>query len=145
MVGKIFPPILKLTPSYFIVESSFETSTDVYDVTFANEVPIALTTSSVANFYKQSRLLASSHSFQYIGSGTNINTALPQTGGVPIRENETINKNGGLVVFTSTNESGNFKIGDGVVIDQALGRISGQSYSQSLFSQVTPYIIALGG
>ena len=48
-------------------------------------------------------------------------------------------------MFTSTNESGNFKIGDGVVIDQALGRISGQSYSQSLFSQVTPYIIALGG
>ena len=68
----------ELTPSYFIVESSFETSTDVYDITFANEVPIALTTSSVANFYKQSRLLASSHSFQYIGSGTNINTALPK-------------------------------------------------------------------
>ena len=135
----------ELTPSYFIVESSFETSTDVYDVTFANEVPIALTTSSVANFYKQSRLLASSHSFQYIGSGTNINTALPQTGGVPIPENETISQNGGLVVFTSTNESGNFKIGDGVVIDQFLGLISGQSYSQSLFSQVTPYIIALGG
>ena len=104
-----------------------------------------MTTSSVANFYKQSRLLASSHSFQYIGSGTNINTALPQTGGVPIPGNETISQNGGLVVFTSTNESGNFKIGDGVVIDQKQGRISGQSYSQSLFSQVTPYIIALGG
>ncbi len=135
----------ELVPSYLIVESTLETSTDVYDITFANEVPIALTTSSVANFYKQSRLLASSHSFQYIGSGTNINTALPQTGGVSIPENETISQSGGLVVFTSTNESGNFKIGDGVIIDQALGRISGQSYSQSLFSQVTPYIIALGG
>ena len=135
----------ELVPSYFIVESTLETSTDVYDITFANEVPIALTTSSVAKFYKQSRLLASSHSFQYIGSGTDILTALPQTGGVPIPENETISQNGGLVIFTSTNESGNFKIGDGVVIDQALGRISGQSYSQSLFSQVTPYIIALGG
>lgn len=136
---------VELVPSYFIVESTIESSTDVYDITFANEVPIALTTSSVAKFYKQSRLLASSHSFQYIGSGTDILTALPQTGGVPIPENETISQNGGLVIFTSTNESGNFKIGDGVVIDQALGRISGQSYSQSLFSQVTPYIIALGG
>jgi len=136
---------VELVPSYFIVESTIESSTDVYDITFANEVPIALTTSTVAKFYKQSRLLASSHSFQYIGSGTDILTALPQTGGVPIPENETISQNGGLVIFTSTNESGNFKIGDGVVIDQALGRISGQSYSQSLFSQVTPYIIALGG
>ena len=134
-----------LKPSYFVVESAFEVATDEYDVTFSNEVPIALTTSSVGYFFKQSRLLASGHSFQYIGSGTSINTALPQTGGVPIPGNETVSKDGGLVIYTSTNESGNFNIGDGVSIDQATGTVSGQSYSQSLLAQVTPYIIALGG
>jgi len=134
-----------LKPSYFIVESAFEVATDEYDVTFSNEVPIALTTGSVGYFFKQSRLLASGQSFQYIGSGTSINTALPQTGGIPIPGNEAVSKDGGLVIYTSTNESGNFNIGDGVSIDQATGTVSGQSYSQSLLAQVTPYIIALGG
>ena len=137
----------ELTPSYFIVESTLEVGSgnDVYDVTFSNELPIDLGVGTVAYFFRQSRLLASSHSFEYIGSGVNINTALPQTGGIPTPETETISKNGGLVVYTSTNESGNFKIGDGVEINQALGRISGTSYSQSLFATVTPFILALGG
>jgi len=136
---------VELIPSYFIVESTNNTATpDVYDVTFANELPINLAVSDTAYFFRQSRLLASSHSFEYIGSGVNINTALPQTGGIPTPEKETISKNGGLVVYTSTNESGNFKIGDGVEINQALGRISGTSYSQSLFATVTPFILALG-
>lgn len=136
----------ELTPSYFIVESTLEVGSgnDEYDVTFSNELPVALAISDTAYFFKQSRLLASSHSFEYIGSGVNINTALPQTGGIPTPETETISKNGGLVVYTSTNESGNFKIGDGVEINQALGRISGTSYSQSLFATVTPFILALG-
>lgn len=137
----------ELTPSYFIVESTIEVGTgnDEYDVTFSNELPIPLAVNDVAYFFKQSRLLASSHSFQYIGSGVDITTALPQTGGVPTPETETVSKNGGLVVYTSTNETGNFNIGDGVQINQALGRISGTSYSQSLFATVTPFILALGG
>ena len=137
----------ELTPSYFVVESTREVGSgnDEYDVTFANETPISLPLNTTAYFFKQSRLLASSHSFEYIGSGVNINTALPQTGGIPTPETETISRNGGLVVYTSTNESGNFKIGDGVEINQALGRISGQAYTQSLFSTVTPFILALGG
>ena len=95
-------------------------------------------------FYKQSRLLASGHSFEYVGSGTNINTALPKNGGQPIQENEVVNINGGLVVYTSTDHSGNFRIGDGVIIDQAAGFISGDAYSRSLFSTMTPFILALG-
>ena len=137
----------ELTPSYFIVESTLEVGSgnDEYDVTFSNELPIPLAINDTAFFFKQSRLLASSHSFQYIGSGVDITTALPQTGGVPTPETETISKNGGLVVYTSTNETGNFNIGDGVQINQALGRISGTAYSQSLFATVTPFILALGG
>ena len=65
--------------------------------------------------------------------------------GVPIQENETDARNGGLVVYTSTDQSGNFRIGDGVAINQATGTISGVFYSKSLFSTMTPFILALGG
>ena len=41
--------------------------------------------------------------------------------------------------------SRNFKIGDGVVIDQARGTITGDAYTKSLFANITPYILALGG
>jgi hypothetical protein len=54
-------------------------------------------------------------------------------------------RNGGLVVYTTTDQSGNFRIGDGVKIDQTTGTISGDAYSKSLFSNVTPFILALGG
>ena len=117
---------------------------DIYDVTLKNNIPYELTTSSIAYFYKQSRLLASSHAFQYIGSGTEINNALPQNEGTTISENETVSINGGLVVYTSTDQSGNFKIGDGVIIDQSTGTISGEAYGRSLFATVTPFILALG-
>jgi len=136
---------VQLTPTYYLVQESTEISTGVYDVVFKDNIPFALSTNDTSYFYKQSRLLASGHSFEYIGSGTNINTALPRNGGVPIQENETVSENGGIVIYTSTDHSGSFRIGDGVVIDQTLGRISGQSYSQSLFSTVTPFILALGG
>lgn len=134
----------ELAPSYYLVQESVEVSTDIYDVTFKDNIPFALSSGNIAYFYKQSRLLASGHSFEYIGSGINITTALPRNGGVPIQENETVSENGGIVVYTSTDHSGNFRIGDGVIIDQTLGRISGQFYSQSLFSTMTPFILALG-
>ena len=71
--------------------------------------------------------------------------ALPAQGGVSIQDNEIDMRNGGLVVFTSTDQSGNFRIGDGVVINQTTGTISGTFYSKSLFSTMTPFILALGG
>ena len=89
--------------------------------------------------------MASGHSLEYIGSGVTIATALPQNGGVPIQANETDVRNGGLVVYTSTDHSGNFRIGDGVVVNQQTGTISGTFYSKSLFSTMTPFILALGG
>ena len=72
-------------------------------------------------------------------------TSLPSRGGVAIQENEVDNRNGGLVIYTSTDQGGNFRIGEGVVIDQITGTISGNFYSKSLFANVTPLILALGG
>ena len=114
-------------------------------VTITESLPYPVSIGMTAPIFEQSRILASSHSFEYIGSGTDISTALPQNGGVTIPANEVDSRNGGLVIYTSTDQAGNFKIGDGVVIDQARGTITGDAYTKSLFANITPYILALGG
>ena len=137
--------LLKIAPTYYSIQSSTSISSGILSFTLNDNIPYVVDLDTQVYFYKQSRILASGHSLEYIGSGTEIATALPASGGVPIQENEIDSRNGGLVVYTSTDQSGNFRIGDGVVINQQTGNISGKSYSKSLFSQMTPYIIALGG
>jgi hypothetical protein len=134
-----------LKPTYYTILSSTPISSGICTVTLSDNVPFEVGIGTAVPFFKQSRLLASGHSLEYIGSGTDISRALPSVGGVPIQENETITRNGGLVVYTSTDQSGNFRIGDGVVINQQTGTISGTFYSKSLFSAMTPFILALGG
>jgi len=134
-----------LIPTYYSILRSTPISGGICTITVNDNVPYAVGLGSTVPFFKQSRVLASGHSLEYIGSGTNINGALPNQGGVPIQENETDMRNGGLVVFTSTDQAGNFRIGDGVVINQQTGTISGTFYSKSLFSTMTPFILALGG
>ena len=134
-----------LIPTYYSILRSTPISGGICTITVNDNVPYAVGLGSTVPFFKQSRVLASGHSLEYIGSGTNISSALPNQGGVPIQENEIDMRNGGLVVFTSTDQSGNFRIGDGVVINQQTGTISGTFYSKSLFSTMTPFILALGG
>jgi hypothetical protein len=159
--GFIVPPVISIAPplsggtparitpgmypTYYTVSRSTKPTAGITTVTLDAQVPYEVTAGMEVYFYKQSRVLASSHAFEYIGSGIDVKNALPQNGGVTIPENETVNLNGGLVVFTSTDQSGNFKIGDGLIINQNTGTISGTSYSKSLFSTLTPFILALGG
>ena len=134
-----------LVPTYYVISSSTPVSAGICTITITDNIPYAVGVGSTVPFFKQSRILASGHSLEYIGSGTDIATALPAIGGVTIQENEIDMRNGGLVIFTSTDQSGNFRIGDGVVINQQTGTISGTSYTKSLFSSMTPFILALGG
>lgn len=134
-----------LVPTYYSILSSTPISSGICTITVNDNLPYVVGLGSTVPFFKQSRVLASGHSLEYIGSGTDINSALPNQGGVPIQANETDMRNGGLVVFTTTDQTGNFRIGDGVVINQQTGTISGTFYSKSLFSTMTPFILALGG
>mgnify|MGYP003351754443 CR=1 FL=1 len=68
----------------------------------------------------------------------------PSKGGVTIQANEVVKNDGGEVVYTSTDQDGNFAIGDDLVIDQATGTIRGRAFERSLLNTVTPFIIALG-
>ena len=134
-----------LLQSYYPILSSTPISAGICTVTISENIPYVVSPGTEVPFYKQSRVLASGHSFEYIGSGNEIAKALPATGGVAIQDNEVDIRNGGLVVYTSTDQSGNFRIGEGVVVNQQSGTISGSFYSKSLFSTVTPFILALGG
>jgi len=137
--------VASLLPTYYVIESATPISSGISTITLTDNVPYSVGVGTTVPFFKQSRILASGHSFEYVGSGITIASALPSTGGIPIQENETEARNGGLVVYTSTDQSGNFRIGDGVTVNQQTGTISGNFYSKSLFTTMTPFILALGG
>jgi hypothetical protein len=136
---------VEIKPKYYSIQSATLPSAGITTITITENVPYAVGVGTTVPLFKQSRILASGHSFEYIGSGVTIATALPSTGGVAIQANEIDMRNGGLVVYTSTDQSGNFRIGDGVAINQSTGDISGTAYTRSLYANVTPLILALGG
>ena len=134
-----------LRPIYYSVISATEPSAGVSTVTLATNLNNEVSIGTTAYLSRRSLQIVSSHSFQYIGAGNTIETAYPSKGGVTIQDNEIVKLDGGEVVYTSTDQDGNFRIGDGVIINQATGAITGDVYVRSLFSQVTPFILALGG
>ncbi len=136
---------LLMKPTYYSITKSTPITAGVSTITVNDNVPYVVGVGTTVPFYKQSRILASSHSFEYIGTGVDIVNSLPSRGAVPIQDNEIDDRNGGLTIFTSTDQAGQFRIGDGVIIDQQAGTITGTFYSKSLFSTMTPFILALGG
>ena len=135
----------ELDPIYYEVGEATEPSAGITTISLTQNLNNAVGVGSTVFFARQSFQIVSSHSFEYVGSGTAIEDAYPSRGGVVIQANEIIESDGARINFTSTDQSGNFSIGNGVVIEQATGRIRGDVYIKSLFSQVTPFILALGG
>jgi len=112
-------------------------------VTFNEVIPYLIDKESEIEMFRISRILTTGHSFEYIGTGTDINTSTPQKGGVPIQENQIVARNGAQIPFTSTNQKGNFEIGEGLVIDQTTNTIRGRDFSRAIQAEVTPLILAL--
>lgn len=103
------------------------------------------TDQTLVNFYENSVLTASGHTFEWVGSGINIDTSTPESGGTANSDNFAISTNGGKVYYTGTDQRGDFRIGNDLVINNNLGTISGRTFTKSLFKTITPYILALGG
>jgi hypothetical protein len=98
---------------------------------------------SIVNFYQRSYISASGYLFEYVGAGSNYG-ALPQRGVAdPVQSKETVQLNAGKVFFTSTDQNGDFRIGPGLVISQATGVLSGRTFVQSLYANMTPFILAI--
>jgi hypothetical protein len=100
---------------------------------------------ATVNFYQRSYISASGYVFEYVGAGSNYG-ALPQYGiADPVQKQETIQLDSGKVFFTSTDQNGDFRIGTNLVVSQATGVISGRVFTQSLFANMTPFILAIQG
>jgi hypothetical protein len=134
-------------PILFTVDKATEptTNTGLSTVTFNEFVPYAVGTGVSMSFRRLSRIITSSHSFEYVGAGTDINRANPFQGGEPIPDNEIVAINGGQIPFTSTDQKGNFRIGAGLVIDQTTSTVSGRDFNRAIQANLTPLILALGG
>jgi hypothetical protein len=94
-------------------------------------------------FYQKSALSASGQTFEFVGSGTSTAVALPRNGGDIVQTNEIVSSNGGIVYFTSTDQFGNFRIGEDLTINFNTGTLSGRTFTRSLFAQITPFVLAL--
>ena len=100
---------------------------------------------ATVNFYQRSYISASGYLFEYVGAGTNYGS-LPQVGRTdPVQSKEVVQLNSGKVFFTSTDQNGDFRIGKGLVISQATGVLSGRTFVQSLYANMTPFILAIEG
>ena len=135
---------LELFPIYYSIESATKPSVGISTIVLNQRLNNTIGAGTTIFFSRVSLQITSSHSFEWVGSGNTINPAKPALGGVVIPENEVIEVGGGQVVYTSTDQAGNFRIGDGLVANQLTGTISGRSFDQSIINKVNPLIIALG-
>ena len=133
-----------MKPIYFTVSSATEPSNIGLSTITLNEfIPYSVFQNDGIEMRRISRILTSSHSFEYIGTGIDINSSLPFQGGVPIKDNEVVAKDGAQVPFTSTDQKGNFDIGEGLQVDQTTSTVRGRDFSRAIQAEVTPLILAL--
>jgi hypothetical protein len=132
--------------------SSILPETGSYELTIAPPLNKNAAGTQLVDFHQRSLISASSHTFEFVGSGTNMFAAVPQNGGIPKKENEivfdsaeSLTPNFGLVYFTATDELGDFRIGGDLTINRESGTITGTTFDRSLFAVLTPYILALEG
>lgn len=114
-------------------------------VTLAQSILVPLADNSPCIFAIRSAITASAHTFEYVGSGIILALAYPAAGGLAIPANQVVTTDNGQVIYTSTDERGDFNVGDQLTINGATGTITGETFDKSLFAVMTPYILALEG
>lgn len=132
------------TSKYYTVANSTELVSNTSIVTLEEELEVSIPAEDTASFYQRSLIAASSMTFEYVGTGTDLYNT-PRSGAFPNQSQEVVfdSDNGGLVFFTSTDHKGDFRIGSDLVIDREKGKIQGVTFDRSLFAVLTPYILAL--
>jgi hypothetical protein len=131
--------------TFYTVQSATNLISNTSVVTVLETINENILANSRVSFHQGSYISSSGHTFEYVGSGTTIATALPYLGGVPIQENEVKELRGGKVYFTSTDQLGDFRIGTGLVINRVDGTITGRTFNKALFAVMTPYMLAIEG
>jgi hypothetical protein len=134
----------RISPIYYTLESATLPSAGISTITLNSNLNNTVSIGTTVYFTRLSLQITSSHSFEWVGSGNEIFQAKPALGGVVNTENEVIKIDGGEIIYTSTDQAGNFKIGDEITINQLTGTITGRAFSQNILSTVTPLIVAIG-
>jgi hypothetical protein len=134
----------KISPIYYTLESATLPSAGISTISLNANLNNTVSIGTTVYFTRLSLQITSSHSFEWVGSGNEIFKAKPALGGVVNTENEVVKIDGGEIIYTSTDQAGNFKIGDEITINQLTGTISGRAFSQNILSTVTPLIVAIG-
>ena len=145
-VSKEWANISNGTVAFYTVANSSPMVGNVAYVTLLEGVTDTdILANSSVTFHQPSYISALGYTFEYVGSGTSIATALPYNGGIPIQDNEVTEEAGGRVYFTSTDQQGDFRIGNNLVFNRVDGTITGRTFNKALFSVMTPYILAIEG
>jgi len=143
--------------NFFITSTPHLTSTNLttdgvaYQLFLDQNLPVSLSNynGSIIRFYLRSQIATGSHTFEYIGTGTRMYSAIPSRGGIANNTNEAVfdglyDANApGIVYYTSTNELGNYSVGPQFTIVQSTGTIVGDTFNRSILTLVTPLNIAL--
>jgi len=118
-----------------------------YRLTLERNVQAPLTASQTnpkyVEFYLRSQIASSSHAFEYIGTGIELEKSVPALGGKVNNDNEAVYSDNGIVYYSSTNERGDFKVGGGFTIKQEKGTVEGVDFNKSILALVTPLILSL--
>jgi hypothetical protein len=130
---------------YYTIDAREEINPGEFRIEVLERIRNPIPNGTNVDFYARSFIASSGHTFEYVGSGNNLFTAIPEAGGTPVQENEIISSKGGQVFFTSTDQKGDFRIGDTLLINRANGTITGRTFDRSLFAVLTPYILAIEG
>jgi len=131
--------------TFYTVASSSNLVGNSCTVTILENIQTTILSNSAVTLHSPSYIQTSTHTFEYIGSGTDLATALPYNGGFPIQGNEVQESGGGAVYFTSTDQQGDFRIGKELLFNRVDGTITGRTFNKSLFAVMTPYILAIEG
>jgi hypothetical protein len=97
---------------------------------------------------KYSQVRLTGHDFLDIGTGNFIETNYPGIPfQVPISANETVESGGGRVFFTSTDQDGNFRVGDLFAIEQSTGiaTLNADAFNISGLQELNLGNVTLGG
>jgi len=129
--------------NFYSIDTITQANANTYTVSIQQTYTANLVPNTGISFYNRSEIVASAHTFEYVGAGINPANALPQYGGYPNANLNVVTTNGGSVTYTATDEKGQFWIGSNLVINQVTGTISGAAFERSLFALMTPYILAL--
>ena len=133
-------------PLYYTVDSaSYDSAAGTGTIKLQESPDLNLPDDDSATFHQRSALSSSGHTFEWIGTGTDVRTAFPYRGGVPDQKDEVVqdSNRAGLCFVTSTDQKGDFRVGEDFLIQRSTGTIEGQAFDRSLFARVTPFSLAL--